>query len=148
MTALLLLGPWTPLLFQGEEFGASTPFRYFSEAGDDKLREAVKKGRFEFLAQFPSAASSEVQARMPVPYELETFNRCKLDWSERETNRALSDLHRDLIKLRHEDSRLRLQMECGSDGAVLGPHSFPLSYFAKQTDDTVLLLYLRLREDF
>src|SRR6059058_6411059 len=62
MTALLLLGPWTPLLFQGEEFGASTPFRYFSEAGDDKLREAVKKGRFEFLAQFSSAASSEVQA--------------------------------------------------------------------------------------
>ena len=63
MTALLLLGPWTPLLFQGEEFGASTPFLYFSEVGDEKLREAVKKGRFEFLAQFPSAASAEVSAR-------------------------------------------------------------------------------------
>jgi len=146
MTALLLLGPWTPLLFQGEEFGASTPFRYFSEAGDDKLREAVKKGRFEFLAQFPSAASSEVQARLPVPYELETFNRCKLDWSERETNRALSDLHRDLIKLRHEDSRLRLQMEGGIDGAVLGSHSFLLRYFAKQNDDRLLLVNLGRRK--
>ena len=61
MTALLLLGPWTPLLFQGEEFGASTPFLYFSEVGDEKLQEAVKKGRFEFLAQFPSAASAEVK---------------------------------------------------------------------------------------
>ena len=62
MTALLLLGPWTPLLFQGEEFGASTPFLYFSEVGDEKLREAIKKGRFEFLAQFPSAASARSDA--------------------------------------------------------------------------------------
>ena len=147
MTALLLLGPWTPLLFQGEEFGASTPFCYFSEAGDDKLREAVKKGRFEFLAQFASAASSEVQARLPVPYEIETFDRCKLDWSERETNRVLSDLHRDLIELRHEDSRLRLQMEGGIDGAVLGSHSFLLRYFGKQNDDRLLIINLGRRKE-
>src|SRR5207247_10127612 len=106
MTALLLLGSWTPLLFQGEEFGASSPFLYFSEVGDEKLREAVKRGRFEFLAQFPSAASEDVQAALPVPYEIETFRRCKLDWSEREKNGALSNLPRDLIKLRREDSRL------------------------------------------
>src|SRR5438067_11645661 len=77
MTALLLLGPWTPMLLQGQEFGASSPFLYFSEVGDEKLREAVKKGRFEFLAQFPSAASEDVQAALPVPYEIETFRRCK-----------------------------------------------------------------------
>jgi maltooligosyltrehalose trehalohydrolase len=142
MTALLLLGPWTPLLFQGEEFGGSTPFLYFSEAGDEKLREAVKEGRFEFLAQFPSAASSEVQARLAVPYEIETFNRCKLDWSERETNRALSDLHRDLIKLRHENSRMRLQQDVRIDGAVLGPHSFLLRYFAKENNDRLLVVNL------
>ena len=110
MTALLLLGPWTPLLFQGEEFGASTPFVYFSEVGDEKLREAVKKGRFEFLAQFPSATSAGVT--LAVPYEIETFRRCKLDWSEREKNHAFSNLHRDLIKLRHEDSRLCQQSKC------------------------------------
>src|SRR5213595_405964 len=147
MTALLLLGPWTPLLFQGEEFGASTPFCYVSEAGDEKVREAVKKGRFEFLAQFASAASSEVQARLPVPYEIETFDRCKLDWSERETNRVLSDLHRDLIELRHEDSRLRLQMEGGIDGAVLGSHSFLLRYFGKQNDDRLLIINLGRRKE-
>ncbi len=147
MTALLLLGPWTPLLFQGEEFGASTPFFYFSEAGDEKLREAVKKGRFEFLAQFPSAASSEVQARLAVPYEIETFNRCKLDWSEHETNRALSNLHRDLIKLRHEDSRMRLQQDGGIDGAVLGSHSFLLRYFAKENDDRLLVVNLGRRKE-
>ena len=112
MTALLLLGPWTPLLFQGEEFGASTPFLYFSDVGDEKLREAVQKGRFEFLAQFPSAASAEVT--LAVPYEIETFRRCKLDWSEREKNHAFSNLHRDLIKLRHEDSRLVSKVKGGS----------------------------------
>src|SRR5213595_246205 len=140
MTALLLLGPWTPLLFQGEEFGASSPFLYFSEVGDEKLREAVKKGRFEFLAQFPSAASEDMQATLPLPYEMETFNRCKLDWNEGKKNRTISDLHRDLIKLRREDSRLRLQSEGGIDGAVLRSQSFALRYLSKGNDDRLLVV--------
>jgi len=147
MTALLLLGPWTPLLFQGEEFGASTPFLYFSEVGDEKLREAVKKGRFEFLAQFPSAASEDVQAGLAVPCEMETFSRCKLDWSEREKNQALSDLHRDLIKLRRDDSRLCHQSEGGIDGAVIRSESFVLRYFSKENDDRLLVINLGSREE-
>ena len=145
MTALLLLGPWTPLLFQGEEFGASTPFVYFSEVGDEKLREAVKKGRFEFLAQFPSAASAEVT--LAVPYEIETFRRCKLDWSERERNHAFSNLHRDLIKLRHEDSRLCQQSKGRLDGAVLRSESFVLRYFDEVIDDRLLIVNLGGREE-
>jgi maltooligosyltrehalose trehalohydrolase len=145
MTALLLLGPWTPLLFQGEEFGASTPFVYFSEVGDEKLREAVKKGRFEFLAQFPSAASAEVT--LAVPYEIETFRRCKLDWSERERNHAFSNLHRDLIKLRHEDSRLCQQSKGRIDGAVLRSESFVLRYFDEGIDDRLLIVNLGGREE-
>jgi len=147
MTALLLLGPWTPLLFQGEEFGASSPFLYFSEVGDEKLREAVKKGRFEFLAQFPSAASEDVQATLAVPYEIETFRRCKLDWSEREKNGALSNLHRDLIKLRREDSRLCRQSKGGIDGAVLRSESFVLRYFGEANDDRLLVVNLGSREE-
>jgi maltooligosyltrehalose trehalohydrolase len=145
MTALLLLGPWTPLLFQGEEFGASTPFLYFSEVGDEKLREAVKKGRFEFLAQFPSAASGEVT--LAVPYEIETFRRCKLDWSERERNHAFSNLHRDLINLRHEDSRLCQQGKGRIDGAVLRSESFVLRYFDEVIDDRLLIVNLGGREE-
>ncbi|PYL92730.1 MAG: hypothetical protein DMF14_02810 [Verrucomicrobia bacterium] len=147
MTALLLLGPWTPLLFQGEEFGASSPFLYFSEVGDEKLREAVKKGRFEFLAQFPSAASEDVQATLAVPYEIETFRRCKLDWSEREKNGALSNLHRDLIKLRREDSRLCRQSKGGIDGAVLRSESFVLRYFGEANEDRLLVVNLGSREE-
>jgi maltooligosyltrehalose trehalohydrolase len=147
MTALLLLGPWTPLLFQGEEFGASTPFVYFSEVGDEKLREAVKRGRFEFLAQFPSAASEDVQATLAVPYEIETFRRCKLDWSERQKNQTLSNLHRDLIKLRREDSRLCRQSKGGIDGAVLRSESFVLRYFGEANDDRLLVVNLGSREE-
>ena len=145
MTALLLLGPWTPLLFQGEEFGASTPFLYFSEVGDEKLREAVKKGRFEFLAQFPSATSAGVT--LAVPYEIETFRRCKLDWSEREKNHAFSNLHRDLIKLRHEDSRLCQQSKGRIDGAVLRSESFIIRYLDEVIDDRLLIVNFGGREE-
>jgi maltooligosyltrehalose trehalohydrolase len=77
ITALLLLGPWTPLLFQGQEFGATTPFCYFSDVGDDKLKEAVRKGRFEFLSQFPSTAREEMQRRIGVPHDPRTFEKSK-----------------------------------------------------------------------
>src|SRR5713101_4600599 len=103
ISALLLLGPWTPLLFQGQEFGTSRPFLYFSDVGDDKLREAVRKGRFEFLSQFPSLASPETQKQLPMPSDPESFTRCKLDFSERKENKQLYDFHVDLIRLRRED---------------------------------------------
>src|SRR2546421_466081 len=77
MVALLLLGPWTPLLFQGQVFGAASVFRYFSDVGDDQLKEAIRKGRFEFLAQFPSVATPEVQERLPVPHHASTFKGCR-----------------------------------------------------------------------
>src|SRR5229473_3569073 len=140
VTALLLLGPWTPLLFQGQEFGTSKPFLYFSDVGDDKLREAVRKGRFEFLSQFPSLASPETQKQLPMPSDPESFIRCKLDFSERKKNKQLYDLHVDLMRLRREDSRLREQRIGGADGAVLGPRSFVLRYFAERNDDRLLLV--------
>jgi maltooligosyltrehalose trehalohydrolase len=140
LTALLLLGPWTPLLFQGEEFGAATPFQFFTDVGDADLKEAIRKGRFEFLAQFPSVAAPEVQARLPVPSERSTFERCKLDWEDRERNPQLYELHRDLIQLRKTDPRFRELIPHGVDGAVLGRRSFVLRYFAGQPQDARLLL--------
>ncbi len=139
MTSLLLLGPWTPLLFQGEEFGATTPFSYFADVGDDGLKEAVRKGRFDFLAQFPSAASAQAQAHLPVPHARETFTQSKLDWSEREKNVAFVNLHRDLIKLRREDTRLREQGKGGVDGAVLSARAFLLRFFGNENDDRLLV---------
>jgi len=140
MTALLLLGPWTPLLFQGQEFGATSPFCYFTDVGDEKLKEAVRKGRFKFLAQFPSTASAETQAILPVPHHPETFEHSRLDWNQRTHNRALVDLHRDLIRLRRDDSRLRQQILGKVDGAVLRAECFVLRFFGNNRDDRLLLV--------
>ncbi len=146
MTALLLLGPWTPLLFQGQEFGATTSFCFFSDVGDDKLKEAVRKGRFEFLAQFPSSAREEIQARIGVPHDPRTFARSKLDWSERERNGSLCYLHRDLLRLRREDSRLSRQIVGGVDGSVLGAESFLLRFSSDQNDDRLLIVNFGRRQ--
>ena len=140
MTALLLLGPWTPLLFQGEEFGASSPFMFFADIGDASVRDAIRKGRAEWLAPFLSLAEPEALTTLPAPDDPEVFARCKLDFSEREKNRQVYDLHIDLLKLRREDSRFRQQMSGRVDGAVLGTTSFVLRYFAKADDDRLLLV--------
>ena len=140
MTALLLLGPWTPMLFQGQEFGASSPFIFFTDVGDGPMREAIRKGRFQFLAQFPSLAANEVQKRLPVPSDPKVFASCKLDFSERKKNKEFYDLHVDLLRLRREDSRFHEQRLGGVDGAVLGPASFVLRYFSKGNSNDRLLV--------
>jgi maltooligosyltrehalose trehalohydrolase len=140
IAALLLLGPWTPLLFQGEEFGASSPFLFFADVGDASVRDSTRRGRAELLAPFLSLTEEETLKRLPAPDDPEAFSRCKLDFSEREKNRALYDLHIDLLRLRREDSRFRQQSSGGIDGAVLGPASFVLRYSSETNDDRLLLV--------
>jgi maltooligosyltrehalose trehalohydrolase len=146
MTALLLLGPWTPLLFQGEEFGASSPFMFFADIGDAPVRDAIQKGRAEWLAPFLSLTEEEALTTLPAPDDPEVFARCKLDFSEREKNRQLYDLHIDLLKLRREDSRFRRQIPGGVDGAIVGSSSFVLRYVSREGDDRLLLVNLGERQ--
>lgn len=140
ITALLLLGPWTPLLFQGQEFGASSPFLFFADVGDVAIRDATRRGRAELLAPFLSLTEEETFRSLAPPDDPKTFSVCKLDFSQRETNRQLYDLHIDLLKLRREDSRFRLQQADGIDGAVLSSTSFVLRYFSGGNDDRLLVL--------
>ena len=140
MTALLLLGPWTPLLFQGEEFGAASPFLYFADLGDASVRNATCRGRAQLLAPFLSLTEEETMRSLPAPDDPEAFSGCKLDFAEREKNRQLYDLHIDLLKLRREDSRFRQQCSGGIDGAVLGSASFVLRYFSETNDDRLVLI--------
>src|SRR5262249_3257340 len=142
ITALLLLGPWTPLLFQGEEFGASSPFLFFADIGDAAVRYGIRKGRAELLAPFLSLTQEETLRSLPAPDDPKAFSRCKVDFSEREKNRELYNLHIDLLKLRREDSRFRQQKAEDVDGVVLGPASFVFRYFSDQNDDRLLLVNL------
>jgi maltooligosyltrehalose trehalohydrolase len=141
ITALVLLAPNTPMLFQGQEFAASTPFYYFADHNAE-LSELVRKGRIEFLAQFRSIATPEMRACLADPSSAETFQRCKLDFSERERHRAVYDMHRDLLKLRREDAVFSQQRERGVDGAVLGDEAFVLRFFGEKGDDRLMLVNL------
>jgi maltooligosyltrehalose trehalohydrolase len=106
MTALLLLAPQTPLLFQGQEFAASSPFLYFNDVQSDETRQ-VAQGRARFLSQFPSLAQADAQRILPNPALFENFERCKLDLGERERHVETYALHRDLLRLRRQDVVLR-----------------------------------------
>ncbi len=141
LTALTILMPGTPMLFQGQEFDASAPFLFFADH-DPKLASLVRKGRAKFLAQFPSIALPEVQARLIDPVKLETFERCRLDHSERTRNAEVFALHRDLIHLRREDRVLRAPKRGSYDGAVLGSAAFVLRYFGGVEGDRLLIVNL------
>jgi maltooligosyltrehalose trehalohydrolase len=141
LLALILLAPWTPMLLQGQEFGATTPFLYFADLSEE-LRGPVRKGRLKFLRQFPSLASPRVQARVADPSDPETFERSKLDFAEREKHPEISALCRDLIRLRRRDRNFSRQERGAVDGAVLGPRSFVLRYFDSLGDDRLLVVNL------
>ena len=141
LTALMLLGPGTPLLFQGQEFAASTPFLYFADHKPE-LAALVRHGRLEFLSQFPSLALPETQAGVPDPDSAESFERCKLDFHERQRNAGSYALHRDLLRLRREDPVFRAQGAGTLDGAVLGHEAFVLRFFGENAGDRLLLVNL------
>ena len=144
MTALTLLGPATPLLFQGQEFAASSPFLFFADHGDD-LREAIRDGRRQFLWQFPSVRDPEV--RLAAPDDPGTFERSKLDWSEVASNAQALALHRDLLEIRRTDPVISTVGERRVDGAVLAPGAFVLRYNVGAADDRILLVNLGVDVD-
>jgi maltooligosyltrehalose trehalohydrolase len=142
MTAALLLMPATPMLFQGQEFNATSPFLYFADF-DGELAAAVRAGRSEFLAQFSSVIHYQREAGLDDPAALSTFERCKLDFSERATNAAVYRLHRDLIRLRSETPVCDSAGRSGVDGAVLAARAFMLRFFGNRSiDDHVLIVNL------
>ncbi|MGA8643230.1 malto-oligosyltrehalose trehalohydrolase [Candidatus Binatus sp.] len=94
---LLMTSPFIPMLFQGEEWNASSPFQYFTDHQDSALAESVRKGRRAEFAHFVADASE-----VPDPQALQTFERSKLDWDERERDehREIFEWYRQLIALR------------------------------------------------
>src|SRR5207244_7086275 len=108
MTALFLLAPGTPMLFQGQEFAASSPFLFFADHKAD-LAKLVRRGRATFLSQFRSLALPETQACLSDPADPRTFERCKLDFSERQTHAEIYALHRALLRLRRAERVFRAE---------------------------------------
>ena len=102
-SGLLLTAPFTPMLFMGEEWGADTPWQFFTDHTDPDLAAAVTAGRRSEFAEHGWG-----QADVPDPQDKETFLRSKLDWDEpaREPYRSLLDWYRALLALRRSRSEL------------------------------------------
>ena len=102
--ALLLTSAFVPLLFQGEEWGASTPFQYFTAHEDEDLARCVSEGRRHEFSAFGWDPAS-----IPDPQAMETFEQSRLRWDEvAETGHAhLLEWYRALIGLRREQPSLR-----------------------------------------
>lgn len=145
LSALLLLGPQTPMLFQGQEFACSAPFLFFADHPAE-LAEQVTQGRRAFTAQFANLAQDDVARALAVPHDAATFERCKLDHGERSrgAHQQAWQLHRDLLRLRREDPCLRRaqQHRRRLDGAVLAPDAFVLRFFGEWGDDRLLIINL------
>ena len=117
------------MLFQGQEFASSTPFLYFADHRDE-LAQAVAKGRREFLMQFPSLTD----VKFDQPAAEVTFEKCLIDWSEREEKAWAVRLHRDVIALRREDPILSRAAKLRIDGAVLTEEAFLVRLFGEGED--------------
>jgi maltooligosyltrehalose trehalohydrolase len=130
------------MLFQGQEFAASAPFLYFADH-EPELAAAVRHGRAEFLRQFPSLVDFEAKAPLDDPSDPRSFERCKLDLTERTTHAEAYALHVDLLKLRRDEAAFRAQRSGGVDGSVLSPGAFALRFFSENhADDRLLLVNL------
>jgi maltooligosyltrehalose trehalohydrolase len=97
--ALMLTSPFTPMLFQGEEWGASTAFQYFTDHDDPELARAVSEGRRNEFRSFGWSPED-----VPDPQDAATRDRSVLDWSELDEppHSALLDWYRDLLRLRRQ----------------------------------------------
>ena len=140
MTALLLLMPSTPMLFQGQEYAAPQHFYYFADHKPD-LAAQVEAGRKDFLAQFRSLTDPAVRDGIMPPHDEATFRACKLDPADREQRLPVYHLHRDLLAIRRSDPAIRRAIagERRIDGAVLAGEAFVLRFFDEGGDRLLIV---------
>jgi len=107
-SALLLCLPQTPLIFQGQEWAASSPFQYFTDH-DEELGKVVTEGRRREFRHFRAFEDPDVRETIPDPQDPATFDRSKLDWSEidREPHASVRRLYQALLTLREDEPALR-----------------------------------------
>ena len=116
VVAVLLLAPPVPLLFMGEEWGASTPFLFFCDFEPD-LARAIAAGRRHELGTFTGFADVATRERIPDPSAPETFARSILRWDERTTSPhdAWLAYYRNLLRIRAVEIAPRSARACGLD---------------------------------
>ncbi|MGA7668985.1 MAG: malto-oligosyltrehalose trehalohydrolase [Nitrolancea sp.] len=135
--ATVVLSPFTPMLFMGEEYGESAPFQYFTSHNDSELIEGVRRGRTEEFKSF--AWSGEV----PDPQAEETFVRSKLDFALRGCPKGseLEGFYRQIIRLRREVGLQHDSSYSTRDVEFVGPKESIISLWRRNdAEESVLLL--------
>jgi len=120
-TALLLLSPQIPLLFMGEEWGATAPFLFFTDHNAE-LAPLVRDGRRREFARFAAFADEAQRERIPDPNAEATFTASFPDPAEaaEQPHAAILDLHRALLRLRHQHIVPHLPGTVSLGASVLG----------------------------
>lgn len=138
-SALLLLSPYTPLLFMGQEWNATTPFLYFTDHGEP-LGSQVREGRRAEFRHFTHFSGAEV----PDPQADDTFLRSKLDWDEADepAHRAIRELYRELLRLRKTHPALQERSRESFAASAIGQAALVLQRCAVEVE---LLLVCNLR---
>ena len=128
-SALLCLAPYTPLIFQGQEWAASTPFLYFTDHNEE-LGRLVTEGRRKEFAGFKAFAAGG-EKEIPDPQAEETFRASKLRWEEAAAGRHAQTraLYREALRLRREEKAILARYDRANWQAVaLGEHTVILAY--------------------
>ena len=127
LTALLLLSPPLPLLFQGQECGATQRWMFFVDHSE-ALHQPIRDGRARFMGQFARLATPEPQAALADPCREATYRACALDPRDRRLDHPRVALHRDLLRLRRDDPAFTDPRPGALDGAVLSEQAFVLRF--------------------
>lgn len=134
---VILLSPYQPLLFMGEEYGEPARFQYFVSHGDPGLIEAVRRGRREEFQSFGWTQDA------PDAQDEKTFLQCKLDHSLKDAgqHRILYQFYRELIRLRKSEPALALADRDRIQTDVLKPESAYLMRYWDSTSEVMALFH-------
>jgi maltooligosyltrehalose trehalohydrolase len=139
-SALLLLSPYTPLLWMGQEWAASSPFLYFTDHPGE-LGRLVTEGRREEFKHFSAFADPERRERIPDPQAEETFRRSKLDWAERERapHAQVLAFYQALLALRREEPAMRVRTRGGFAAHAVAERTLLLRRAAPAAADVLVV---------
>ena len=142
-TMVLLTVPMTPLLFMGQEWGASSPFQYFTDL-ESRVGRMVTEGRRKEFAEFPEFSNEEARARIPDPQAASTFEASKLRWSERDepAHAAVLRLYQALLALRLRHRALGASEATSGEAEAADDDTIALR---RADGDDVFLVVVRLR---
>jgi len=143
LSALLLLSPYTPLLWMGQEWAASTPFQFFTDFPAE-LGRLVTEGRRNEFKTFAAYANPTARQRIPDPQARETFLRSRLRWEERDTSphRGMLALYRELLALRRTEPALKSRDRAHFTAAPIGERAVALRRDAPGGDAILLMVNL------